>query len=188
MTTPPSNLRTSGNLPFQPTYAVGRGARVRPHTPSLLIPPSPSYFTLKWRIVSYPLTSLETSCCKFWIFYAFFVLDYLAPSDGHGLDFSRILGVVLDLTSFPEISYVRGAPKPKPPNLPPRRADFVLAADCVYFEPAFPLLVATLCDLADSDGNELNSKGATEPEPEPEMLFCYKKRRKVSLRLLFSIL
>jgi hypothetical protein len=50
--------------------------------------------------------------------------------------------------------------------LPPgvHRADVVLAADCVYFEPAFPLLVATLCALA----------GA-----ETEVLLCYKKRRKV---------
>jgi hypothetical protein len=47
------------------------------------------------------------------------------------------------------------------------RADVVLAADCVYFEPAFPLLVATLCALA----------GA-----ETEVLLCYKKRRKVRAR------
>lgn len=58
-----------------------------------------------------------------------------------------------------------------PAGLPPR-TDFVLAADCVYFEPAFPLLVATLCDLADSNGHG---------HPDPEILFCYKKRRKVWL-------
>lgn len=40
----------------------------------------------------------------------------------------------------------------------------ILAADCVYFEPAFPLLVQTLSDLSDS---------------RTEILFCYKKRRKV---------
>ena len=40
----------------------------------------------------------------------------------------------------------------------------VLAADCVYFEPAFPLLVQTLVDLV---------------HDETEVLFCYKKRRKV---------
>lgn len=46
--------------------------------------------------------------------------------------------------------------------------DAVLAADCVYFEPAFPLLVQTLGDLAIQDGKK------------PDFLFCYKKRRKVT--------
>ncbi|KAG6897221.1 hypothetical protein C0992_003419 [Termitomyces sp. T32_za158] len=54
--------------------------------------------------------------------------------------------------------------------------DLVLAADCVYFEPAFPLLVQTLCDLVDVAGRK-----------EPEVLFCYKKRRKADKRF-FSIL
>ena len=49
----------------------------------------------------------------------------------------------------------------------PSRFDLVLAADCVYFEPAFPLLVYTLDALAMRDNG-------------PEILFCYKKRRKVS--------
>jgi hypothetical protein len=35
----------------------------------------------------------------------------------------------------------------------------------VYFEPAFPLLVKTLADLI--------------PDKSVEVLFCYKKRRKV---------
>lgn len=46
--------------------------------------------------------------------------------------------------------------------------DVVLAADCVYFEPAFPLLVQTLCALAPV-GKEM------------EILFCWKKRRNVGL-------
>ncbi|KAK1922927.1 putative methyltransferase-domain-containing protein [Papiliotrema laurentii] len=51
----------------------------------------------------------------------------------------------------------------------PKQVDIVLAADCVYFEPAFPLLVQTLCDLAPvGDG--------------PEILFCWKKRRKADKR------
>ena len=41
----------------------------------------------------------------------------------------------------------------------------MLAADCVYFEPAFPLLIKTLCDLV---------------KKETQVLFCYKKRRKAS--------
>ena len=45
--------------------------------------------------------------------------------------------------------------------------DVVLAADCVYFEPAFPLLVQTLEGLASQNGET------------PDFLFCYKKRRKV---------
>lgn len=51
-----------------------------------------------------------------------------------------------------------------PPPMKIPRPNIILAADCVYFEPAFPLLVQTLDDLSDS---------ATE------ILFCYKKRRKV---------
>ena len=30
-----------------------------------------------------------------------------------------------------------------------QRPDLILAADCVYFEPAFPLLVQTLSELSD---------------------------------------
>jgi predicted nicotinamide N-methyase len=45
-----------------------------------------------------------------------------------------------------------------------QRPDLILAADCVYFEPAFPLLVQTLNELSDST---------------TEILFSYKKRRKV---------
>ncbi|KAK2466437.1 hypothetical protein APHAL10511_002079 [Amanita phalloides] len=57
-----------------------------------------------------------------------------------------------------------------PSNVP--RPDIILAADCVYFEPAFPLLVQTLADLADQS---------------TEILFCYKKRRKADKRF-FSFL
>ena len=51
------------------------------------------------------------------------------------------------------------------PSHLPCEPDLVLAADCVYFEPAFDLLVSTLSSLATS--------------PKTEFLFCYKKRRKV---------
>ncbi|TXT06135.1 hypothetical protein VHUM_03608 [Vanrija humicola] len=56
-----------------------------------------------------------------------------------------------------------------PAAIPTADADVVLAADCVYFEPAFPLLVKTLCDLAPV-GKDM------------EILFCYKKRRKADKR------
>jgi len=53
-----------------------------------------------------------------------------------------------------------------------QRPDLILAADCVYFEPAFPLLVQTLSELSDS---------------KTEILFSYKKRRKADKRF-FTIL
>ncbi|KAH9894211.1 putative methyltransferase-domain-containing protein [Cubamyces lactineus] len=60
---------------------------------------------------------------------------------------------------------------PIPANLP--RPDLILAADCVYFEPAFPLLVKTLADLV--------------KDSSTEVLFCYKKRRKADKRF-FNLL
>jgi len=44
----------------------------------------------------------------------------------------------------------------------------LLLADCVYYEPAFPLLVQTLQDLINLHSH---------PE-DIDILFCYKKRRK----------
>ncbi|KAK7470962.1 Protein-lysine N-methyltransferase efm6 [Stygiomarasmius scandens] len=57
-----------------------------------------------------------------------------------------------------------------PASIP--QPDVVCAADCVYFEPAFPLLVKTLSDLVDD---------------KTEVLFCYKKRRKADKRF-FALL
>ncbi|KAI0751302.1 putative methyltransferase-domain-containing protein [Daedaleopsis nitida] len=61
--------------------------------------------------------------------------------------------------------------EPLPTSIP--KPDLILAADCVYFEPAFPLLVQTLADLV-ADGS-------------PDVLFCYKKRRKADKRF-FTLL
>lgn len=47
--------------------------------------------------------------------------------------------------------------------------DVVLAADCVYFEPAFPLLLQTLGDLIG---------------PDTVCYFCFKKRRKADWRFI----
>ncbi|CUA76846.1 Phospholipase D [Rhizoctonia solani] len=58
--------------------------------------------------------------------------------------------------------------EPLSPNLP-QAISLVIAADCVYAEPAFPLLVSTLTDLNNT-------------YPEAEILFCYKKRRKADKR------
>ena len=60
--------------------------------------------------------------------------------------------------------FARG--EPVPADIP--KPDLILAADCVYFEPAFPLLVQTLAELV--------------PDRSTEVLFCYKKRRKVRVR------
>lgn len=57
----------------------------------------------------------------------------------------------------------RGEPLPEDVrNQPP---SIVLAADCVYFEPAFPLLLATLEDLMALDEKMV-------------IYFCFKKRRR----------
>jgi protein N-lysine methyltransferase METTL21A len=47
--------------------------------------------------------------------------------------------------------------------------DVIFAADCVYFEPAFPLLLRTLSDLLG---------------PETVCYFCFKKRRKADWRFI----
>lgn len=49
------------------------------------------------------------------------------------------------------------------------RPDVVLAADCVYFEPAFPLLLQALEDLIG---------------PDTTCYFCFKKRRKADWRFV----
>ncbi|KAJ7591388.1 putative methyltransferase-domain-containing protein [Mycena floridula] len=58
------------------------------------------------------------------------------------------------------------------PDAIPEKIDLIVAADCVYFEPAFPLLVQTLSDLV---------------QDNTEVLFCYKKRRKADKRF-FTLL
>ncbi|CAE6528758.1 unnamed protein product [Rhizoctonia solani] len=63
--------------------------------------------------------------------------------------------------------------EPMSPSLP-SMVSLIVAADCVYAEPAFPLLVSTLTDLNNT-------------YPRAEILFCYKKRRKADKRF-FGIL
>ncbi|KAH9853831.1 putative methyltransferase-domain-containing protein [Lenzites betulinus] len=86
-------------------------------------------------------------------------------------DQAPLLGIMKQNVSLNQLeSYVSVAElnwgEPLPLDLP--KPDLILAADCVYFEPAFPLLVQTLADLV-HDGS-------------PEVLFCYKKRRKADKR------
>jgi len=47
--------------------------------------------------------------------------------------------------------------------------DILLAADCVYFEPAFPLLLQTMTELIG---------------PNTTCYFCFKKRRRADLRFV----
>lgn len=55
------------------------------------------------------------------------------------------------------------------PNEIPTHPAIVLAADCVYFEPAFPLLITTLKELLG---------------PDSVCYFCFKRRRRADLRFL----
>lgn len=54
----------------------------------------------------------------------------------------------------------------------PQSPDVVLAADCVYFEPAFPLLHQTLQDLIG---------------PNTVCYFCFKRRRRADMHFLKAI-
>lgn len=58
--------------------------------------------------------------------------------------------------------------EPIPDHLP-SKPDVILAADCVYFEPAFPLLLTTLQDLLG---------------PDSVCYFCFKRRRRADLRFM----
>lgn len=58
--------------------------------------------------------------------------------------------------------------EPIPDHLP-SKPDVILAADCVYFEPAFPLLITTLQDLLG---------------PDSVCYFCFKRRRRADLRFI----
>ncbi|KAK3112683.1 Protein-lysine N-methyltransferase efm6 [Teratosphaeriaceae sp. CCFEE 6253] len=55
------------------------------------------------------------------------------------------------------------------PATVPAHPDVVVAADCVYFEPAFPLLLQTLSELIG---------------PETTCYFCFKRRRRADMQFL----
>ena len=57
---------------------------------------------------------------------------------------------------------------PIPIDIPPQ-PEVIIAADCVYFEPAFPLLQSTLQDLLG---------------PKSVCYFCFKRRRRADMRFL----
>lgn len=62
--------------------------------------------------------------------------------------------------------YDWGAPTPAGV---PSKPDVILAADCVYFEPAFPLLLETLQNLIGEN---------------TVCYFCFKKRRRADLQFM----
>lgn len=72
-----------------------------------------------------------------------------------------------DLTLCVQIS--RGETLPE--AIVAHKPDVILAAECVYFEPAFPLLMQTLKDLF-----ELNSDAV--------VYFCFKKRRRADMQFV----
>lgn len=76
----------------------------------------------------------------------------------------------IELNSMQEkvhaVTYSWGAECPKNIQSPP---DVVLAADCVYFEPAFPLLLQTLGDLIG---------------PSTVCYFCFKRRRRADMHFV----
>jgi hypothetical protein len=57
----------------------------------------------------------------------------------------------------------------KPPPDMPAQPDIILAADCVYYEPAFPLLLKTLVDLIGDNSI---------------CYFCFKKRRHADMQFI----
>ncbi|KAK3941248.1 protein-lysine methyltransferase METTL21D [Diplogelasinospora grovesii] len=63
--------------------------------------------------------------------------------------------------------------EPLPQEIIDFKPDTILAADCVYFEPAFPLLLQTLQDLL-------------ALSPTATIYFCFKKRRRADMQFLKS--
>jgi hypothetical protein len=55
------------------------------------------------------------------------------------------------------------------PDAVPQHPDIILAAECVYFEPAFPLLQQTMKDLIG---------------PNTICYFCFKKRRRADMNFV----
>ncbi|KAA8571467.1 hypothetical protein EYC84_001467 [Monilinia fructicola] len=61
--------------------------------------------------------------------------------------------------------------EPLPDLVKQEKPDVILAADCVYFEPAFPLLLQTLEELLELSKNAV-------------IYFCFKKRRRADMQFM----
>jgi predicted nicotinamide N-methyase len=92
----------------------------------------------------------------------------------NGLE-SRVEGLVLNwyirphLLDYSSDKNLRG--ESLPPEVLQQKPNVILAADCVYFEPAFPLLLSTLGDLL-------------ELCREATIYFCFKKRRRADMQFM----
>ena len=68
-----------------------------------------------------------------------------------------------------------------------RKPDLILAADCVYFEPSFPLLKDTLLDLLQPEPMTKEDEGPEAENGGPVCYFAFKKRRKADWRFVKMI-
>ncbi|KAK6499589.1 hypothetical protein TWF481_009954 [Arthrobotrys musiformis] len=103
---------------------------------------------------------VEKDGCEFWMTDMHAMMDLMQKNVAfNGLEGKVQCGLLDWADPLPE--FITRAP-----------VDIVLAADCVYFEPAFPLLEMTLCDIAG---------------PDTEVIFCFKKRRRADMRFIKSI-
>lgn len=76
--------------------------------------------------------------------------------------------LTVSLTHSPPLQ-TRG--EPLPADIVQFKPDVILAAECVYFEPAFPLLLQTLKDLLALC-------------PSATVYFCFKKRRRADMQFV----
>ena len=100
-------------------------------------------------------------------------LHPLRPSHVYLTDLAPILpllehNISLNSPSTPTTAHILEWGSPIP-NAIPSPPDILLAADCVYFEPAFPLLLQTMQDLM---------------RPETVSYFCFKKRRRADMNFM----
>jgi hypothetical protein len=73
--------------------------------------------------------------------------------------------------SFPSKFLLKYRGEPLPERVVSAKPNVILAADCVYFEPAFPLLLQTLGDLL-------------ELCQDAVIYFCFKKRRRADMHFM----
>jgi hypothetical protein len=103
-------------------------------------------------------------------------LPILLPLQAQNIALNGLSSDVIKSYSLPW-----GSPLPADLPLAYRRPDMILAADCVYFEPAFPLLMETLKELMNVQ------EGEDEGAREPVCWFSMKKRRKADMRFIAAL-
>ncbi|KAI4107757.1 MAG: hypothetical protein L6R37_001442 [Teloschistes peruensis] len=97
------------------------------------------------------------------------------PSSVHLTDLARILPITLrnmELNGLMASASISADALEWAASMVPKissRPDVLLAADCVYFEPAFPLLLQTMQELMG---------------PETVCYFCFKKRRRADMNFV----